>query len=117
MENTDTQKPTGLLDKLRAHKAARGGTDTFTLPETKVTVTIPQFRSYEAWQRAQRLAGRDADRSQLLFLLEICTFDGERLRANDYAELIPSGDHLFLLGKVYGGDSPEGNEAKAPADA
>ena len=102
---------TGVLAKLRARKDAGAEMVRFTLPDSGVEVAFPRFRPYAAWSRAQRLADGEPGRVQLYYIVEVCTFDGERLRANDYAELISTPDHIAIAGRV----QASGEEA-APAD-
>ncbi|MFD2678003.1 hypothetical protein [Camelimonas lactis] len=104
----------GVLARLRRHKEATTGDHSFTLPNTGVVVTYPQFRGYEDWSRAQRMAGDDPTLINLYYIITVCAFDGEKLRAGDYRELIPSDDHLALSGRMFGGKVADtGNDRKA----
>jgi hypothetical protein len=106
-----------LLRKLRAQKEAAGTeVESLTLPASGVRVTFPRHRTYQAWEKAQRLVGDGGPgRLQLLYLLQVCTFDGERLKANDYAELIQAEDHLALMGRIFGAGAPGDSSGDGPS--
>jgi len=109
------EKTSPVLEKLKAHRAATDGVDTFVLEETGVAVTVPMFKPYAAWQKAQRVAGKDQGSLQVYYILELCTFDGERLTFGDYRELIPSPDHIKIVGEVFGAREADEGNADGPA--
>ncbi|MDE2579747.1 MAG: hypothetical protein KGL46_13150 [Hyphomicrobiales bacterium] len=90
-----------IIGKLRAAKAARGGHSKITLPETGVVVTAPNFKPSAAFIAAQ-VNEPDAVKAQIAFVINICVFDGERLTADEYADLIPARDHLEIISMVMG---------------
>lgn len=94
---------TSVLDKLRAHKDGHAGDTSFVLAETGVTVTLPKFRPHDTWIRSQRLGKSDPMLAQVYYIVALAKFDGERLTAGDYRELIPAGDHMAIVTKVFNG--------------
>lgn len=98
---TPETAPAGVLAKLRAQKAALEGHDEFTLPRSRVRVSMPRFREYEAWARAQQLGGADGAAINLYYIVAVCQFEGETLKAGDYRELIPADDHFVISGRLF----------------
>lgn len=99
-----------VIAKLRAAKAAVAGQEiSFTLPESKVRVTYPKFRPFDGWEKAQLQAGGNAASVNLYYIVAICKFDGERLMAGQYRELIGDADHLTISGKLFNNRDAEGN--------
>ncbi|MFT4098178.1 MAG: hypothetical protein QM651_13755 [Rhodoblastus sp.] len=98
-------QPQGVKAKLAAAKAAKTGEETFPLPVSGVVVSLPRFKPYFAWTKAQRLGDGDSGKTQVYYILELATFDGEKLTFGDYRELIDAADHLQIIGKVFGGAS------------
>lgn len=120
MAKTEETNASPLISKLQAHRDAAGGVETIQLSETGVMVSVPKFKPYGAWAKAQRLAGKDQGALQIYYILELCRFDGERLTFGDYRELIPSPDHIELIGAVFAsGKDDEGDagngDTRAPS--
>lgn len=124
MSKPDTETPaeaqkadtaeSGLVARLRQHKAGKSGFDSTILPETGITARWPQFKSHGIWMKATRLAKGDTQGAMNFYLPLICTFDGEKLSLAEFKELMPTGDILYLLGKVLGdmvpGDEDDGGD-------
>ncbi|MDE2577954.1 MAG: hypothetical protein KGL46_04035 [Hyphomicrobiales bacterium] len=104
-----------VKERLAQYKADSSGTDTFTLDETGVVVTLPKFKPYSAWVMAQRLGGKDQERVQEYYIIALCRFDDEKLTADDYRDLIPAPDHLQIVGAVFSGAKDKAKAAAAPA--
>jgi len=94
--------PQGVKARLAAMKAEKAGDRSFTLNDTGVVVTMPNFKPYHAWTKAQRLGDGDTGKVQTYYILELLKFDGERLSLGDYRDLIPAGDHIQIVGEVFG---------------
>ncbi len=85
----------------------------FKLPVSGITVVM-QFLSTKKTNLAQKIAtsgsGENTKVNEELFqaamIAETCTFNGETLTAEDILENIQGVDHLTLLGKLMGSDSP-----------
>lgn len=90
-----------LLAKLRAAKAAGAEMEGFTLPVSKVRVTYPKFRPFDGWEKALLQAGGNAGSVNLYYILAVCKFDGERMMAGDYRELISDTDHQAIGNKLF----------------
>lgn len=91
------------IAKLRAHKESLAGDETFPLPDSGVVVTLPKFKPNAIWMKAQQMAEGDQARAQMIYVTQLCMFDGERLTLNDYRELISGPDHLEIVSRVYDG--------------
>lgn len=102
-----------LIAKLKAHKAANAGTYDHPLSECGVIATIPKFINHGRWMRAQRVGKGDQARIQAAYIAEVVLFDGEKITLTDLAELVPAGDMLELIGKLFGDDDTEGNGKEA----
>lgn len=98
-----------VIAKLRANKEAKSGTYEFPLEEAGVVATIPEFINHGRWMAAQRIAKGDTPKAQAAFICEVVRFDGEKITLTDLAELVPAGDTMALLGKIFG-DEDEGKE-------
>lgn len=102
-----TEADTGVIAKLKKHKAAKSGTQETQLPETGIKVTWPKFQSHGMWMKAQRLSKKNPMGVADIYMALICKFDGEAVTLTDFNELIPTGDALHLLGEVMGDDDAE----------
>ncbi|WP_102866730.1 hypothetical protein [Pseudovibrio exalbescens] len=121
-ENTVTTPETpGVIAKLKAYRTANDGTESFTLPETRVDVTFPKFRKHGAWTRALSLAKNKIGRAQILYICNICQFDGEKITEADWNAYIPDTDGNALLAEIFGGpdedleEDDEGNGSTTAA--
>ena len=93
----------GVRAKLKAHKEANAGTRNLSLPNSGVTVQVPNFIAHGIWQKAQRPAKGDAARAQAEYIMAAVTFEGERLTYADVqAGLISAPDMLFLINELFG---------------
>lgn len=102
---------TGVRAKLTAHKEAHSGTYEETLPQSGITVQIPDFINHGKWMKAQRQAKGDVPKAQAAFIVGVVQFEGEQLTLADIQEgLIDAKDMLFLIGEVFG-DDDEDDEA------
>jgi hypothetical protein len=95
----ETEK--GVIAKLRAAREQQTGRDSLTLKSCGVVVTYPKFRAFAAWEQAQRQAEGSATSVNLYYIIQVCQFDGERLRAEEYRELISDADHLAISGRIF----------------
>ena len=100
-----------VIAKLRAAKAAGAEEDGFTLPVSKVRVSYPRFRAFDGWERAQLQAEGNAAAVNLYYIIQVCKFDGERLKAGDYRELISDTDHMAISAKLFQRGDAEGARA------
>ncbi|MEN5083729.1 hypothetical protein ABE438_14700 [Bosea sp. TWI1241] len=91
----------GVIAKLRAARDGQTGMDSLTLKSCGVEVTYPRFRSFKAWEQAQRQAGEVASSVNLYYIVQVCLFDGERLRAEEYRELISDTDHMAISSRIF----------------
>lgn len=92
----------GLIAKLKKHKAAKSGTDSTVLPDTGITVTWPQFKPHGIWMKATRLAKGDPQGAMNIYLPLLCRFDGEQMTVAEFKDLVPTDDVLHLFGNVMG---------------
>ena len=105
-----TAVESGVIAKLKKHKAEHSGTATFGLPQTGVEVTYPRFINHGQWSRAQRLAKKQFDKAQVIYICNVCRFDGEKLTVTDFDALIPTSDSMDLLSEIWGdGDDEDDN--------
>ncbi len=107
MSNDETTPETtpaesGLIARLKKHKAEHSGVESTVLPETGVTATWPQFKDHGLWMKAARLAKGNAQQATPIYLALLCKFDGERLTIAEFQELIPTDDVMHLIGEVMG---------------
>lgn len=101
---TEAETETGVIAKLKKHKAKKSGFDETTLPETGIKVTWPQFQPHGIWMKAQRLAKKNPMSVADIYIALICKFDGDKMTLTDFNDLVPTGDALHLLGEVMGDD-------------
>ncbi|MFC5393072.1 hypothetical protein [Bosea vestrisii] len=94
-----------VIAKLRAARGKQTGNDTLVLKSCGVTVTYPKFRSFRAWEQAQRLAEGAATSVNLYYITQVCQFDGERLRPEEYRELISDADHMAISNRIFAAQS------------
>lgn len=90
-----------VIAKLRAARGKQTGNDTLELKSCGVTVSYPKFRSFRAWEQAQRLAEGAATSVNLYYITQVCQFDGERLRPEEYRELISDADHMAISNRIF----------------
>lgn len=109
---TDTTEPLGVVARLKARKAEleKAGQGSVALPMSGITVTFPRFKNHGRWQAAQRKAKRDVSRTQTIYLVDVCRFDGEKLTLTDYDELMPLEDTWELIAAVFGDDDDQDAE-------
>lgn len=112
-KDQDTQ-PQSVVERLKAQKEARTGNDTATLPETKIAVSWPKFRNHGLWMKAQRISKKNPLGVQDAYAVLVTTFDGEHLTLDQFADLIPTNDAMFLLDKIMG-ESLGSDEGNAPS--
>lgn len=99
-----------VIAKLRAAKKAAGSEeDSFELPISKVRVSYPKFRPFDGWERALAQAGGNPGAVNLYYIVQVCKFDGERLMAGDYRELVCDTDHAKITAKLFNREDAEGN--------
>lgn len=105
-QTNDASEPKGLA-KLKAYKekATAAGNISFPLPDSGVTATLPTFKSNAAWVKAQALADGDTRRAHVIYITQLCLFDGERLTIDEYDDYISGPDHLALVSKVFESES------------
>tara|TARA_R100001369_G_scaffold50217_2_gene76939 strand:+ start:722 stop:1090 length:369 start_codon:yes stop_codon:yes gene_type:complete len=108
-----TEAETGVIAKLKKHKASQTGTQDTTLPETGIKVTWPKFQSHGMWMKAQRLSKKNPMGVADIYMALICKFDGESMTLTDFNDLVPTGDALHLLGEVMGEDEDEDDAGNA----
>ena len=102
---------TGVRAKLVAHKHENSGDYEETLPQSGITVQIPEFINHGMWMKAQRQAKGDVPKAQAAFILAVVQFEGEQLTYADVQEgLIDAKDMLFLIGEVFGDDDEHDDE-------
>lgn len=105
---------TGVRAKLKAHKDANAGEYERTLPQSGVTVQIPEFLNHGAWMVAQRQAKGDVPTAQAALIVGTVKFEGEKLTMADIkAGLVDAKDMLFLIGEVFGDDDEDDTGAGA----
>ena len=90
-----------VIAKLRAARGKQTGNDTLELRGCGVVVSYPKFRSFRAWEQAQRLAAGAATSVNLYYITQVCQFDGERLRPEEYRDLISDTDHLAISNRIF----------------
>lgn len=101
----------GVRAKLAAHREANSGTYEETLPQSDITVEIPNFINHGKWMLAQRQAKGDVPKAQAAFVLATVTFEGEKLTMADVQEgLIDAKDMLFLIAEIFGDDDDDGDD-------
>ena len=101
-----------VIDKLKKYREQHEGEEEFTLPATGIVCRWPKFMNHGRWQKALRLARGDFGRAQVLYIVSNVSFDGEKLTAADFDELLPLEDALALTAAVFGRELEE-----AAADA
>lgn len=106
---------TSVVRKLKEHKKANRGSETVKLPETQVSVTFPKFRAHAVWMKAQRLSRKNPMNVTNVYLALVCRFDGQKLTLEQFADLIPSNDVLFLIEEVMGDDESWDDEDEGNA--
>ena len=102
-----------VIDKLKKYRAAHEGEEEFTLPATGIVCRWPRFMNHGRWQKALRLAQGDFARAQVLYIINNVTFDGEKLTAADFDELLPLEDALALTAAVFGRAPETAEQAEA----
>lgn len=100
-EEAGAETEKGVIAKLRAARERQQGTDTLTLKSCGVVVTYPKFRAFAAWEQAQRMAEGSATSVNLYYIIQVCRFDDERLRVEEYRELISDADHMAISAKIF----------------
>jgi len=79
----------------------------FTLPDSGLSVVMTFFSAKKA-RLAQEIAtnGDSVDQNMMIaaMIAETCTFNGEKLAAEDILESMPGTDFMFLQGKLVGSD-------------
>ena len=111
----DQTGDSALIRNIKKQNAATPEFRSTVLPATGVTVTWPGFRSHKDVQKAYGIAKEDTDRMANLYLVDLCTFDGERITETDLIELIPSEDIVHLTNEVFGqGEKKDGNDMGNP---
>ncbi|WP_310620885.1 hypothetical protein [Flexibacterium corallicola] len=116
---TQEKQTSGVIARLKAHRKAQEGDRTVILSETGVTVTFPKFIKHGDWGSAMRMAKNKHDKAQVLLIVKLARFDGEKITETDYRTYIPFSDSSQLLGEFFGGedeldeDELEGNEVSA----
>ena len=103
-----------VVDKLKKYRERHEGEEEFTLPATGIVCRWPKFMNHGRWQKALRLAQGDFARAQVLYIINNVTFDGEKLTAADFDELLPLEDALALTAAVFG-RAPEAADAAEAA--
>jgi len=101
----------GVVARLKKHKAENTGFDETILPETGITVTWPKFQPHAGWMRAQRVANKNPLSTSDIYLSLLCKFDGEKLTIDEFKQLVPTGDVLHLTGEVLGDDDEDEDDA------
>ena len=102
-----------VVDRLKKYRERHEGEEEFTLPATGIVCRWPRFMNHGRWQKALRLAQGDFARAQVLYIVANVTFDGEKLTAADFDELLPLEDALALTAAVFG-RAPEAAEQAEP---
>lgn len=100
----------GVIDRLKAYRAAHEGDERFVLPETGVTVSFPKFRKHGTWVSCLRLARNNLAKAQILYICRVSRFDGETITEADFSAYIPMQDANELLAEVFGGASAEDDD-------
>lgn len=108
MTKTD-QKQTegGVIAKFKAYRQAHDGEASFTLPETGVVVTFPEFRKHGQWMQAMRLAKNNIGKAQAMYICSVAKFDGEKITLTDFSAYVPMNDANDLLGEIFGDSDDE----------
>lgn len=116
-ENTTQEAPLTGLAKLKAYRtqAIAAGNITFALPDSGVEVTLPTFKGNGQWIKAQMLSDGGHERAVVIYICQLCLFDGERLTRDEYDELISRADHTALANKVF--ETEADRAKKAGSDA
>ncbi len=102
------------VEKLKKYREAREGEEEFTLPATGVVCRWPKFMNHGRWQKALRLAQGDFARAQVLYIVSNVTFDGGKLTAADFDELLPLEDALSLMAAVFGQQGEPAGKPERP---
>lgn len=99
----DTQaEDSGVVARLKKHKAEKTGSNETLLPETGIKVTWPKFQPHAVWMRAQRAAKKNPMATSDIYMTMVCRFDGDRLTLDEFKQLVPTSDVLHLTGEVLG---------------
>ncbi|MFA6966123.1 hypothetical protein [Bosea sp. (in: a-proteobacteria)] len=110
MTDKTIETESAVIAKLRAANKKLSGEDGFVLASSGVRVTYPKFRAFAAWENAQRVAEGSPTSVNLYYIIQVCRFDGERLRVEDYRELISDTDHMAISNRIFGGKAGEATE-------
>lgn len=112
MTEQTASSESAVVAKLRAANKKVTGEASYTLPGSGVRVTYPKFRAFAGWELAQRQAEGSPTSVNLYYIIQVCRFDGERIRLEDYRELISDTDHMAISARIFGsqtGEPAEGN--------
>jgi len=103
---TDATKTQSVVEKLKAQKELRKDkTGSIELPISGVTVTYPLFIMHSEVKKANRIAKGKSDEerainAQTLLIVNICKFDGEKLTAAEFSDLLDMTDISALMEAV-----------------
>jgi hypothetical protein len=113
----EKQQAASVIERLKRYRDEHEGEEELVLPATGVTCRWPKFMNHGRWQKALRLARGDFNRAQTLYVIGNVTFDGERITAADFDELLPVEDALTLTAAVLGREPEEAEAAGAAGKA
>ena len=99
-----------VRDKLRAFKEQNSGERSTELPETGLAVTYPAFIGHDRVVAATKMAGKKRDRVGKILVAQLCTFEGEKLTADEIGTELPNADVVHLTNLLFGADASSGED-------